>query len=348
MLHNDSKCVLHDTPVIAVFTMGGTIASSFDNRTHTIRPALSGHDLLQSLPGLDNAAGIELHEFCNMPGPHLTPEIGLRLALELRQTLQRDEVLGAVVVQGTDTLEEIAYLISLTVDSYKPIVFTGAMKSRHEAYVDGPGNLLGAIKVAANPLSRNCGVVVFFNQDIHHAQNVVKFHTNNIDAFHSLGAGPIGTICDDMVTFFYTPSQEQKFCINTIEPKVTLIKAAFGMDDTLIRAGLEAGTAGIVIEGLGAGNLPPHVLPAVQKAIELNIPVVLVSRCVEGKTLAIYDYEGGGAKLREMGIILGGSLNGQKARVKLMVVLGYSRDMSEIRRCFEESGIVLKGLANYG
>ena len=321
---------------VAVFTTGGTIASTFDPRTNTIIPIDDGGINMQSLTREDEKILVEMHAYCNVPSPHLTPEIAFALAGEIRAALHREEIQGAVVVQGTDTLEEISYLVHLLVDSPKVIVFTGAMKSQHELYADGQGNLEGAIFVAADPGSVNRGVLVYFNQEIHAVEKVVKCHANNVSSFRSPGFGPVGMVYGEKVVFQSPQIPARKLSVDHIDPRVVLLKATCGMDPFLMEACIDANISGIVIEGLGAGNLPPQMRASVQKAISKNIPLIMVSRCHEGMAMNLYAYEGGGAELHEMGVILGGMLNGPKARIKLMVALGYSRDLNFIRSYFED------------
>lgn len=319
---------------VAVFTTGGTIVSRFDPAKHTIAPALTGKELLGLIPGRD-AFDVELHEFCNMPSPYLTPDIGLTLAGKVEDALRDDEIDGAVVVQGTDTLEEIAYIFHLVLSTPKPVVFTGAMKSKNQLYADGSGNLIGAIRLAASGDARERGIMVYFNQHIHSARYVVKVHTNSTEAFKSPECGPIGTVYDDHIVFHAKPERERCFRPRHLSEKVELIKATCGMDDFLIKASINADVSGIVIEGLGMGNLPPNVVGSVACAIEKQIPVVLVSRCISGYSMNVYAYEGGGARLSEIGVIMGGNLTGEKARIKLMVLLGCSKDLEFVRENFE-------------
>lgn len=324
------------SPKVAVFTTGGTIASAFDSRTNTIIPK-TGAITMQSLTKGDEEILVDMHDYCNVPSPHLTPDIALALAGEIQAALIRDDIQGAVVVQGTDTLEEISYLVHLLVDSPKAIVFTGAMKSQHELYADGQGNLEGAVLVAADPCSINRGVLVYFNQEIHAVEKVVKCHANNVSSFHSPGFGPVGMVYGEKVVYQSPQIPTKKLAVDHIDSRVVLLKAACGMEPFLLEACINAEVSGIVIEGLGAGNLPPQMRDPLQKAINKNIPVVMVSRCHEGMAMNLYAYAGGGAELYKLGVILGGMLNGPKARIKLMVALGYSRDINFIRSYFEDS-----------
>ncbi len=312
-------------PVVAVFVTGGTIVSQYDAATHTIAPALSGAQLLSAV-GAPNFCEVELVDFCNMPGPHLAPETGLALAKEVQRTLARQEVCGAVVAQGTDTLEEMAYLFHLTVDSEKPVVFTGAMKSFQEPYRDAGGNLLGAIQLAASKAARNQGILVYFNQSILSASYVVKSNANSMDSFKSFETGPMGAIYNETVTFFHPAQPRKVFQVDSLNKNVQLIRAVCGMSPLLLDACIDRGVDGIVLEGMGAGNLPPETLPAIRRATEQKIPVVMTTRCPSGFAAGLYSYEGGGAHLESLGVLFGGNLSGLKARIKLMVLCSVNPD----------------------
>jgi L-asparaginase len=312
-------------PVVAVYVTGGTIVSRYDNVTHTISPAYNGAELLSAVGAMDFCE-VELVDYCSLPGPHLNADTGLKLAREIETTLNRPEVGGVVVAQGTDTLEEMAYLFHLIVDSEKPVVFTGAMKSFEEPYNDAGGNLLGAIQLAASSEARNQGILVYFNQDILSACHVVKSNANSVGSFKSFETGPMGAIYNDVVTFFHPAQPRKIFKVDRLDKDVQLIRAVFGMSPLLLEACVDKGVDGIVLEGLGAGNLPPDMLASVKRAIDSRIPVVMVTRCIRGFAAGIYSYEGGGAQLKQMGVLFGGNLSGLKARVKLMVLCSVNPD----------------------
>lgn len=305
---------------VAVFITGGTIVCDFDVETSRILPAKSGQELLSGLPWIKKICDVKLIEFCNIPSSHLTPEIGVELASAVKRELESESISGAVVVQGTDTLEEIAYLLDLIVDSEKPIVFTGSMKSTNELYVDAPGNLCGALRLAASQEARGYGVLVYFNQQIHSARYVTKNNSNNVDSFKSTESGPLGVINDASIKFFTKPLAHKKFRVNALNKNIQLIKAFCGMDTLLLDSCMEAAVDGLVIEALGAGNLPPNVFERIKKAIAKGIPTVIVTRCSTGFAVGIYDYSGGGARLKEIGAIFGEDLSGLKARIRLMVL----------------------------
>lgn len=313
-------------PRIAVFVTGGTIVCHFDEESNRITPALTGEQLIQSVSGLSKSFNVELIEFSNMPGPHLTPQIGVELAKQVQSMLDRDDISGAVVVQGTDTLEEMAYLLDLLIDGPKPVVFTGAMKSNDELYSDAQGNLLGAIRIAACEEARGCGVMVFFNQDILAARYAVKADANNMNSFRARETGPMGMVTNEKVVLFNRTPPSEHFTVKNLNKRIELIKATCGMSTMLLECCIRSKVDGIVIEGLGAGNLPPSMVPLIKEAISSKIPVVMTTRCPEGFAVGTYAYEGGGAGLESMGVIYGGDLNGQKARIKLMVLCDTSSD----------------------
>lgn len=319
---------------VVIYTTGGTINSSYDRRSAKITPGTTDKNVLDMISSDDNEFAIELNEYSNLPGPHLTPQFAFQLARDIDHTLEKKDVAGVVVLQGTDTLDEISYMVHLVQNSQKPTVFTGAMKSYNEPYEDALGNVIGAVRVAADKEFVGKGVLVFFNEEIFSAEEVVKYHANNVAAFRSLH-GPIGNVFNDQIIHIRTPLFTRLGPVSRIEQKVELIKVVSGMDDTLIRAALSSGARGIVIEGFGAGNVPPSIVPAIREAVSRNIPVVVCSRCYDGIAIGVYDYEGGGARLKQYGVIHGGAMSGHKARIKLMVLLGLAKSLEEIQSCFK-------------
>ena len=324
-------------PKVAILVTGGTILCSYDPDTKEIRPVKTGEQLLSELPALRDQYDIELIAFSNMPGPHLTPEIGLQLAEKLEEVLLRPDISGAVVLQGTDTLEEMSYLCYLLLNTEKPVVFSGSMKSTHELYVDSLGNLYDATCLAASEEARGRGVMVYFNQNILSPRYVVKTNANNVASFQAPETGPIGAVTNEKIYFFHPPTPLPKYDKpRSLASNVQLIKAACGMDDLLLRACVARKVDGIVLEGFGAGNITPALLPALEEAVAAGIPVVVVSRCIEGFAGRFYDYAGGGAQLGRMGLICGQNLGGLRARLKLMLLHSISSDLEDIRRGFGE------------
>lgn len=271
----------------------------------------------------------------NLPSPHITPQHMLMLKERIQQAYA-EGVAGVVITHGTDTLEETAFFLDVTIGNLLPIVVTGAMRSSNELGSDGLYNFESAIRVAAADASQGKGVLVVMNDEIHTAHFVTKTHTTNVATFRTPTFGPIGMLTKQHVRFVQQPQKTTHLDVRTINGLVPIVKAYAGMNAQFIEVLSEAGMDGLVIEGLGAGNLPPQTIPALKNLMVKNIPVVLVSRCFNGVAEPIYDYEGGGKQLEKMGIIFCTGINSQKARLKLLIALNSSLDDISQRQFLQE------------
>lgn len=298
-------------------------------------PAVNGEELLQLVPGLRDVAEVELIEFSNIPSCQLTPSIMFDVCRLIQRTVDRPDVDGVVVTHGTDALEETAYMSDLWVTGDKPVVFTAAMRNNSDVGCDGPRNILAAARVASSDTAHGGGTMVVFNGRILAARDTIKMHTSNLDAFRSPMLGPIGNVDDDAVILFRHSTVRQTLRPERIVPAVDLMRVYGGMDSELVFWSLERGNRGLVIEAMGQGNVPPALVPGLRAWIDAGRPVVLVSRCPEGRALDTYAYDGGGKQLHNMGVIFGEDLTGQKARIKLMLALGLTSSLEEIRAMFE-------------
>jgi L-asparaginase len=321
---------------VAVVFNGGTISMKVDPRLHAAVPTLSGEDIMAMVTGIEGFAKIESFNFSNFPSPHMTPEKMLELSIYVEKILERDDIAGVVVTHGTDTLEETAYFLDLTLDIKKPVIFTGSMRNSSELGYDGPANLAASICAAISEEAIGKGVLVCFNDELYYASEVTKVNTMSLNAFRSPDLGHIGIVDSNETIFYRECIKRQHFDIDRIESRVDLIKCAVGMDSRIIDFYLSQDSKGLVIEGTGRGNIPPLMVDGVKRAIERNVPVIVVSRCIEGRVRDTYGYPGGGKDLRNIGVIFGDNLPGQKARIKLMVALSYTNDMNEIRKVFEK------------
>lgn len=322
--------------IIIIFT-GGTISMKTDSKTNAAVPVMTGEDILKMIPGIDIISDIDFFDFSMIPGPHMTPSMMMELSKLIHHKLENEGYDGAVVTHGTDSLEETAYLVDLTSLSEKPIVFVGAMKSSSELSWDGPVNLIDAVYTAASNESFGRGTLVVMNSEVHSASQVTKTNTHTLDTFKSVDFGPIGFIDNNKVYYYHRYTKRQYIPIVDVDNKVELIKCACGMDDKLLRFCVDSGAHGIIIEGMGRGNIPPEMVPGVEYALSRHIPIILVSRCHNGKVLDSYGYIGAGKDLTLKGVILGDNLPGQKARIKLMVALGYTKNIAEIKDIFERN-----------
>ncbi|SFU54705.1 L-asparaginase [Clostridium sp. DSM 8431] len=321
---------------VAVVFNGGTISMKIDERIHAAVPSLSGEEIMAMVTGIEGYAKVESYNFSELPSPHVSPSLMLELSKSVTELLDREDIDGVVVTHGTDTLEETAYLLDLTIESEKPVVVTGAMRSSSELGYDGPANLAASICTAVSDDAKGRGVLVCFNGEVHSARGVTKANSMALNAFRTPNFGPIGIVDNNEVIFYRNCPVGKHVKIDKIESDVALIKCAAGMDSDFINYVIDKGYKGIVIEALGRGNIPPQMVEGVKRAIDKNIPVVIVSRCFEGRVFESYGYEGGGKHLRDLGVIFGDTMPGQKARIKLIAALNYSKDLEFIKSFFED------------
>lgn len=324
--------------VLAVFT-GGTISCTLDRERGVPVPTLTGGEILDRTPGVDRVADVVVEDFGRYPGPHMHPERMLELARRIEAAMAARHLDGVVVTHGTDSLEETAFFLDRVLPPDLPVVVLGAMKLVSDPAWDGAANLLAACRVAASPASRGRGTMVVMADQIHAAAWVTKAHAESLEAFASPQTGSIGVVDRGQVVFFGPPSRAPlpRMSGDWIEPGVDLIRAVTGADGRHVEASLQAGARGLVVEGMGRGNLPPAMAAAVVEAAR-DIPVVMATRCTLGRALPLYGYEGGAAGLREAGVVFAGHLSGVKARLLLMMLLGAGDGIDEIRQKFEGDG----------
>lgn len=319
---------------VAVIFNGGTISMKVDPKLKAAVPSLTGEEIMTLVTGIEAYAKVDSIQFSSFPSPHMTPAIMMDLVKEIRRLLKEDYD-GVVVTHGTDSLEETAYFVDLTLNTEKPVVFTGSMRSGSELGYDGPANLAASICTAAATESTGRGVLVCLNGEINLASEVTKANSMALDAFQTPMYGPVGIVDNNQVIFYREGERHECHEIQDLKAEVALLKTYTGMTSDWIDFAREQGAKGIVIEAMGRGNIPPDMVPGVQRAIQDRIPVVIVSRCFEGRVYDSYGYPGGGRNLRELGVILGDNLNGQKARIKLMVAISATDDPSQVKDWFE-------------
>ncbi|MEI5992833.1 asparaginase [Candidatus Enterococcus mansonii] len=318
---------------ILVLHTGGTISMSKEADGNVAPNQMN--PLLDQEALFEGKVNLIVEPIFNIPSPHMT----LERMLELKERIQKayqEKIDGVVITHGTDTLEETAYFLDITLENQIPVVLTGAMRSSNEIGTDGLYNFISAVWTACSDDSRGKGVLVVMNDEIHTARYVTKTHTTNVATFRTPTFGPIGMIAKER-TFFASEVCPQEVCdIQSVDGTVYVIKAYAGMDSSLFDLIDNDQTNGIVIEALGAGNLPPETLPALERMLARNLPIVLVSRCSNGIAEDIYDYEGGGVNLKKMGIIFSRGLNGPKARIRLIVGLNSGKSLHKLHDFLSE------------
>jgi L-asparaginase len=317
---------------VVVVTTGGTIAMQHDAAAGGAIPTLGAGALTAALP--PGLPALRAEELVNLPSSHFTLETLCAIRERVAALVAESGVDGVVLTHGTDTLEETAYLLDLTVPGEKPIVLTGAMRAASDVGYEGLANLQAAVRVAAAPQARGLGAVVVLNDEIHAARYVTKTHTLNPATFQSSGWGPVGRVEGDAVIVVRRP-ERQVLPWRGLEPKVGLLKLAVGLEADPLEDALARGVRGVVLEALGGGRVPPWWLPALEQARRRGVAVVIASRCPAGRVWDGYGYPGAYHTLMDMGCLFAEGLNGQKARIKLMVVLAAAQTANDITRLWE-------------
>lgn len=312
--------------VVTVFFLGGTISMS---GTSSAVARLGGAELLASVPGLaDLGVELDVRDFRRMPSASFTFADLLELVDQAAQAPD-----GVVVVQGTDTIEETAFLADLLWAADAPFVVTGAMRTPAMAGADGPANLLAAITVAADKSARGRGALAVLNDEIHAARFVAKRHTASPAAFQSPDTGPVGRIVEGVPVFRYDlPRRPALPRPDRIDVRVPLLVTTVGDDGVLLDA-IGAGAGGLVIAGFGVGHVPEAWVERIG-ALAQRMPVVLASRIGAGPVLTrTYGAPGSETDLRNRGVITCGQLNAYQARLLLLVLL--TNGEPDLRGAFE-------------
>ena len=258
---------------------------------------------MEKIPEAKKLAKISCYDFGKYPGPHMTPELMFSLSQKIGKLISKDNYSGVIVTHGTDTLEETAYLLDLTVKTEIPIVVIGSMKNSSDPDWDGPRNLIDAIHICKNANCKNLGVLVCLNGEINAASEVTKTYTEEIDSFHSLDFGALGFVQNGQVILNRLPRKLETIETNQIVTNVDLLTVYAGMKEKFFKFSADSKVDGIVVEALGVGNVPPEAFKGIKYAVEKNIPVILVSRCPAGETLDIYSYPGAGKHLHNIGVV---------------------------------------------
>ncbi|AYU55280.1 asparaginase [Staphylococcus debuckii] len=318
---------------ILVIHTGGTISMSEDESNKVIEneqnPISKHQDVISRYADVTEINPI------NLPSPHVGISDVVKLRDIIEKASQDGNYDGFVITHGTDTLEETAYLLDLITETKQPIVITGAMRSSNEIGSDGLYNFISALRVAAADEAIDKGVMVVFNDEIHTARNVTKTHTSNTNTFQSPNHGPLGVLTKTSVQFHHRPYHHKILHEVDSDLYVPIVKAYMDMRSDVLKFYSEQNVDGIVIEALGQGNLPPSALDGLMACLEKGIPVILVSRSFNGIVGPIYGYNGGGYDLEQRGVIFSNGLNGQKARLKLLVAISNHLNEQQLKSYFD-------------
>ncbi len=327
-------------PRITLVFTGGTIDSIGEDRLdlawyYEKGERLGPGELVARVPEVARVAEVEEVPFRRLAGGAITPADWLQLLARLNERLQQP-VQGAVVTHGTNTLEETAYFLNLTLKTDKPVVVVGAMRPSSGISADGDLNLLNAIRVAAQPASGGRGVLVLLNDTIHAARDVTKTNTFRVQTFASPDSGPLGYADSDGRVIFYrsttrkhTTAAEFNLTGRETLPRVDVVVTYAGADGALIDAAVAAGAEGIVSAGSGAGRPTPLEDEAIDRARQRGVLVCQASRVGSGRVAR-------SPRLRRRGIVTADNLQPWKARILLMLALTRTRDPDQVQAMFEE------------
>ena len=326
---------MNKTRRVVIVGTGGTIASRYD-------PALGRTVASQGVEAVLGAAAtpgdlfeLAFENFSTIASFNMTLTFADGLVRHLRELLDRPEVDGAVVTQGTDTMEETSFLASLLIDSEKPLVFTGAQLAHDHPQSDGPRNLIDAIRAAGADETKGLGAMVCFNGELHGAREVTKVHTSAVETFQSYHHGALGIVDGNRVIVYRRPTIGLHLRPERLNKRVEILKAAIGADGTMVDAVRQIGIDGLVVEGFGRGNVSAEFGHALGRVCRDGLPVVITSRCPIGRVSPIYGGGGGGGRdLEDAGAIFAGDLKGPKARLLLIAALGDPAARDRVRELF--------------
>jgi L-asparaginase len=323
-------------PTCVMLATGGTIAMKNDPVSHAPVPAVSGEELLASVPQINEVAHMEVKNLSNVPSGYMDEVRWAELQRATVAALKRPEVSAVIISHGTDTLEETAYFLDLTVASDKPIILIGAQRNGSDFDFDGPRNLLNAARLCASDQAKGKGAMLVMNGQINAAREVAKTHTSDVETFKSGDFGFLGNVDEDRVVFYRTPLRRQHIELKDGKlPYVEIVPMFGGATGTMVRAAVAAGAKGIVIQALGWGNVNPPMFAAIKEALKAGIPVVISTRVPNGRVLPHYGYEGGGKTLMDAGAVMADNLSPQKARILLMLALQTTQDRAAIQKLFD-------------
>lgn len=326
-------------PNIVILATGGTIAGAGASSTGSAYTSgqVKIEAMIDAVPNIRSLANLRGEQIANVGSQDMSVKVWLDLANRINELLKSAAVDGIVITHGTDTQEETAYFLNLVVKSDKPVVLTGSMRPSTALSADGPLNMYNAVALAANPNAKGYGVMVVMNDDIHAARDVRKMISTPVHTFQSPQEGLIGTVIFGDVLFFHKPSgrhtTNSEFSVDGLKslPRVDIVYGCADMSTDLIDIMIKAGAKGIVIAGVGDGNMNAGTLEAVKRATKAGVPVVRATRVPIGAVLIK-----GEVVDADYGSVSSDELNPQKARILLMLALSKNRSREDLQRLFIE------------
>lgn len=327
-----------NNPRIAIVATGGTIASTAPDSAQLsdYRVSANVETLVQAVPALPELAELEFEQICNIESHGIDDEVLLRLARSVQAFCDREDISGVVITHGTDSLEETAFFLHLTLDTSKPVVLVGAMRPGSALSADGPLNLYHAVVVAAAPESIDKGVLVVMNDRIASARYVTKGHANGVDAFVPTEFGYLGLVFGRWVQYLtktnlpHTTNSVFKRIFDSADPGLPQVDVVFdhqGAGLHQYQAAIDSGAKGIVLAALGQGSLSPQAREGAIMVQRAGLTLVRSSRVWQGVVRA-------STKDNRYGTLAGYTLNPAKARVLLRLALAASAKRQTIQAWF--------------
>jgi L-asparaginase len=334
-------------PRVEIIATGGTIAGAQTSKAEYGYTAgsFNVNDLINAVPQMRDLASITGQQVVNIGSQDMNDAVWLKLAKRINDRLASGKVDGIVVTHGTDTMEETSYFIDLVTPNDKPIVFTGSMRPATAIGADGPANLYNAVAVAANPDAAGRGVLVVLNDSVHLARNVTKTNTTNVETFRSLNRGPVGLANTGKLEWFDKHHEGEvgaartaaarttaaPFSVDKLDalPRVDILYAHANMSTDLIDAAIKGGAKGLVIAGVGDGNMTRQAIDRLAQAAKDGVVVVRSTRLPSGVVLRNNEINDD-----KLGFVASGELPPAKARVLLQLALSQTKDLVEIQKMF--------------
>jgi L-asparaginase len=322
---------------ISILATGGTIAGAqakqgeYGYKSGTFKV----EDLISAVPAMNDLATLSGEQIANIGSQDMNDQVWMKLAKRVNELLKSSNVDGVVITHGTDTMEETAFFLNLVVKSDKPVVLVGSMRPATAISADGPGNLYNAVAVAADPQAKKRGVLVVMNDEVHQARSVEKMNTTNVETFHSPERGPEALVNTGKITWFESSNKKHttnsEFSVGSAEnlPRVDVIYAHANMSADLIDAAVKNGAKGIVVAGVGDGNMTQEAMHALQKARKQNVVVVRSTRLPTGLVLRNNEVDDD-----KEGFVASGEFNPAKARVLTALAITKTTDPKKVQEMF--------------
>ena len=328
-----------ELPNVVILATGGTIAGAGASSTGSAYTSgkVTIEAMIDAVPNIRKLANLTGEQTANVGSQDMSVKVWLDLANRINELLAKDDVDGIVITHGTDTQEETAYFLTLVVKSDKPVVLTGSMRPSTALSADGPLNMYNAVAVAADPNAKGYGVMVVMNDEIHAAHDVKKMISTPVQTFESPQEGMIGTVIFGQILWFHKPhgrhTIDSEFSVKGLTelPRVDIVYTCADVSTDLIDLMVKAGAKGIVVAGVGDGNMNKGTLEAAKRATAKGIPVVRATRVPIGAVLI-----NGEVVDPDFGTISSDELNPQKARILLMLALAdkKKRSREELQEVF--------------